>query len=66
VVLRETLTMPFEVKEVDKRFYNEHLADWLADKIFDIHTHVWLKAFFEETSVQSRGPEWPWRYPGAN
>ena len=51
--------MPFEVKEVDRRFYKERLADWLPDKILDIHTHVWLETFFEETSVQSRGPKWP-------
>jgi predicted TIM-barrel fold metal-dependent hydrolase len=51
--------MSFEVKEVDRRFYNEHLADWLPTKILDEHTHVWLKAFFDETSVENRGAKWP-------
>lgn len=51
--------MPFEVKDVDKTFYNEHLADFLPPQMIDIHTHVWLKNFIEETSVKTRGAKWP-------
>ncbi len=33
----------FEVTENDKRVWREELADFLPDRIFDIHTHVYLK-----------------------
>lgn len=32
----------FEVKAVDREFYEKRLRDWLPEKIIDIHTHVWL------------------------
>jgi len=51
--------MPFEVKEADKAFYNEHLVDFLPQRMIDIHAHVWLKTFFEKTSAETRGPRWP-------
>lgn len=31
----------FEIKDVDRKFYAESLADFLPDEIVDIHTHVW-------------------------
>lgn len=34
----------FEVKELDRRIYEEELKDFLPEKMIDIHTHVWLKA----------------------
>ncbi|NLB81934.1 MAG: amidohydrolase family protein [Clostridiaceae bacterium] len=34
----------FEVTAYDKKIYEQELKDFLPDKIFDIHTHVWLKA----------------------
>jgi hypothetical protein len=51
--------MPFEVKDIDRVFYNEHLIDFLPQRVIDAHTHVWLAAFFRETSVESRGARWP-------
>lgn len=33
----------FEVKDVDRRIYEEELRDFLPEKMIDIHTHVWLK-----------------------
>ena len=51
--------MPFEVKDIDRTFYNERLADFLPAKMIDVHTHVWLKTFFDETSVETRGAKWP-------
>jgi hypothetical protein len=51
--------MPFEVKDVDRTFYKEHLADFLPQKMVDVHAHVWLKTFFEESHVEARGPQWP-------
>jgi len=32
---------PFELKEVDRKFYEERLRDFLPERIIDIHTHVW-------------------------
>ena len=32
----------FEVTAYDKKIYEEELRDFLPDKIFDVHTHVWL------------------------
>ena len=35
----------FAVTDVDRRFYDKHIAGWLPDELIDIHTHVWLKRF---------------------
>lgn len=35
----------FEVKHVDRTFYEERIKDFLPHKIIDIHTHVWLEKF---------------------
>jgi len=32
----------FEVKDVDRRFYEERVRDFLPRKIIDAHTHIWL------------------------
>ena len=32
----------FEVKEVDKKYYEQRVKDFLPDNIFDVHTHVYL------------------------
>ncbi|MBU2494988.1 MAG: amidohydrolase family protein [Candidatus Omnitrophota bacterium] len=32
----------FEIKPIDREFYEKRLRAWLPDKIIDIHTHVWL------------------------
>ena len=36
----------FTVTEHDRKVYEEELRDFLPEKIFDVHTHVWLKEFF--------------------
>jgi predicted TIM-barrel fold metal-dependent hydrolase len=51
--------MLFQVQDVDKAFYNRHLAGFLPSKMIDIHTHVWLKSFIEETPENERGAKWP-------
>ncbi|MBQ3848569.1 MAG: amidohydrolase family protein [Clostridia bacterium] len=38
----------FEVKQVDKDFYENNLKDFLPDKMVDIHCHVWLDKFKKE------------------
>ena len=35
----------FEIKELDKKVYEEELRDFLPEKIIDIHTHSWLDEF---------------------
>ncbi len=47
--------MLLEVKEVDRRFYQERLADFLPAKLMDIHTHIWLKSFRLEMPAEVRG-----------
>lgn len=49
----------FEVKSVDREFYEKRLRDWLPDKIIDIHTHIWLKRFNEKTGERKRTVSWP-------
>ena len=46
----------FEIREVDRAFYEKRLRYWLPEKIIDIHTHVWLKRFEEnkKPDVKSR------------
>ncbi|MHC4124386.1 MAG: amidohydrolase family protein [Planctomycetota bacterium] len=52
--------MLFPIKEIDKKFYNERLKNFLPNKIIDIHTHIWLESFVSE---QNRDPirtvTWP-------
>lgn len=38
----------FEVTEYDKKVWEEELFDFLPDKIFDVHTHVYKKEFSAE------------------
>lgn len=52
----------FEVKAVDREFYQRQLQPFLPANIIDIHTHVWLDKFQsrqEETVV--RAVTWPHR-----
>jgi predicted TIM-barrel fold metal-dependent hydrolase len=51
----------FEVRDIDRRFYQERLAGFLPAKILDFHTHVWLKEFQVKAPVAARGPTWPRR-----
>lgn len=34
----------FEVKDIDRKIYEEELRDFLPERMIDIHTHVWLKS----------------------
>ncbi|MFH1969056.1 MAG: amidohydrolase family protein [Verrucomicrobiota bacterium] len=51
----------FEVKEIDREFYERRLSDWLPDRIIDVHTHVWLKQFKvrKEPGMKVRTVSWP-------
>ena len=51
----------FEVKENDKRIYENELKDFLPDKFIDIHTHVWLDSLTtpRPAGEDSRAVLWP-------
>jgi predicted TIM-barrel fold metal-dependent hydrolase len=52
----------FEVKDIDRQFYNDHLRNFLPETIIDIHTHVWLDRFRSNSSAESkRAVTWPSR-----
>jgi len=49
-----------EIRDVDRRFYQEKLAGFLPDRIIDVHTHVWLKEF-RKAPPTGRAVTWPLR-----
>jgi len=50
----------FEVKPVDRDFYQKHLEGFLPGKLIDIHTHVWLDKFqSKEKEELPRAVTWP-------
>ncbi|HOJ12718.1 MAG TPA: amidohydrolase family protein [Clostridiales bacterium] len=53
----------FEVKEIDVKFYEEQLKEFLPDQIIDIHTHVWLNKFRvkeeDACNMPVRSATWP-------
>jgi len=52
--------MLFDIKDVDKKFYNERLRDFLPEKIIDIHTHVWLDRMVTHTTNElAKVVSWP-------
>jgi predicted TIM-barrel fold metal-dependent hydrolase len=55
----------FEVQDVDRRFYQEKLADFLPERMVDIHTHVWLRDF-RKAPPTGRAVTWPLRVAEQN
>ena len=52
----------FEIRDVDRRFYEERLRDFLPDNMIDMHTHVWLDRFcIPDDSRAGRTVTWPSR-----
>lgn len=55
----------FEVKDIDIKFYEKNIKDFIPDKIIDIHTHIWLDKFKvkEECDdiIPVRSATWPSR-----
>lgn len=52
----------FPVTEYDKYIYETELKDFLPDKMFDVHTHLWKKEFAEAgqiTRPTKRVVRWP-------
>ncbi len=53
-----------EIKEVDRRFYEERLRGWLPDRMIDIHTHVWRRRDYlpgVPRRGEGRSVSWPGR-----
>lgn len=53
----------FEIKDIDRRIYEEELRDFLPEKIIDIHTHIWLKRLRQPEALKDgevkRTVTWP-------
>ena len=51
----------FEVKDLDKKIWEEELKDFLPEKMLDIHTHVYKKEFFDKPKgkLVKRTVSWP-------
>jgi predicted TIM-barrel fold metal-dependent hydrolase len=56
------MTPLFEVKAIDRDFYQQRLQGFLPGKLLDIHTHVWLDQFqSREKEEAPRAVTWPQR-----
>ncbi len=50
----------FEIKAVDRAFYEKKIRQFLPEDIIDIHTHVWLERFRKEAvNAPVRAVTWP-------
>ena len=49
-----------DIKDVDRKFYRDKLADFLPSRIVDLHTHVWLRDF-RRAQPTGRAVTWPLR-----
>lgn len=54
----------FEVRDIDRAFYEERLRDFLPRSIIDFHTHVWEKP--RVVGADRRCVSWPARVAAAN
>jgi len=48
----------FDVKNVDKEYYSQHLEDFIPNKIIDVHTHVYLDNF-QSNQRGKHNVSWP-------
>lgn len=57
-----------EIKEVDRRFYDERLRDFLPEKLIDVHTHIWRAADYPSGKglASERTVSWPSRVAAEN
>lgn len=50
----------FEITDYDRQIYEQELRDFLPDKMFDVHTHVWLDKYCDEHAHDhDRTVSWP-------
>lgn len=46
------------INEVDSCFYSNELFNFLPDKLFDCHAHLWLKEHMKQTGFPMRSAMW--------
>jgi len=52
--------MLFGIRDVDKKFYEERLRDFLPEKIIDSHSHIWLNKLIDRGDDRAdRIQAWP-------
>ncbi len=57
----------FDIKDVDREFYEQRLRDFLPAEIIDIHVHVWLAGLQSRDSDEPRRTvTWPSRVAAEN
>ena len=50
----------FEIRDIDRKVYEEDLKDFLPQKMIDIHTRVWLYKYkAHDTDAYTRVVSWP-------
>lgn len=50
----------FKIKDIDRKVYQEELAEFLPEKLIDIHTHIWLDKHKNHDDKQfARVVTWP-------
>jgi len=49
----------FEVKDIDRIFYEQRIRDFLPEKIIDVHTHVWLDSLRLPQKEGHQTVAWP-------
>ncbi|MDY5015504.1 MAG: amidohydrolase family protein [Eubacteriales bacterium] len=54
----------FEIRDCDARIYRERLADFLPEKLYDIHTHVYMPD--AHITADCRTASWPARVADRN
>jgi len=57
-----------ELKDIDRRVYEERIRDFLPERIIDVHTHVWRGADMpaEPDPREARNVTWPGRVAAEN
>lgn len=56
----------FEVKTVDSNFYENSLRNFLPNRIFDVHVHIWHNKLMKGREDYSRIVKWPSLVAGDN
>lgn len=47
------MRLPFEITDLDRRIWDEELADFVPQRIFDVHTHLYRWAFYQHPNRES-------------
>lgn len=57
-----------EIKEVDRRFYDERLRGFVPERIIDVHTHIWRSADYPSGAAlgDARTVSWPGKVAADN